>query len=119
MSSQVSSVSSAETHIADIPLVVDIDGTLVHSDLLVESAFRSMVSLLYRITRTYGQAWPISSVNTSWYRRGELIDHRKGTSAASTNRQISRNQAAPGWSGNLMMNGLSCKRLLLGSATIS
>ncbi|MES1932386.1 hypothetical protein T35B1_07246 [Salinisphaera shabanensis T35B1] len=39
MSSQVSSVSSAETHIADIPLVVDIDGTLVHSDLLVESAF--------------------------------------------------------------------------------
>ena len=39
MSSQAFSESAAETQIADIPLVVDIDGTLVHSDLLVESAF--------------------------------------------------------------------------------
>lgn len=37
--SMSSASTPAATDIADVPLVVDIDGTLVHSDLLVESAF--------------------------------------------------------------------------------
>lgn len=88
--------------------------------LLLGSAFHPMVSLSLpnHPDLPAGLAY-FSPVNTSWYRRGARIDHRKGTSVASTNRQISRNQAAPGWSGKLMINGSSCERSLLGSATIS